>query len=29
VGLKLESLQPRSAFKRGRVIDRVLYATYR
>jgi RimJ/RimL family protein N-acetyltransferase len=29
VGLKLESLQPRSAFKRGQVIDRLLYATYR
>jgi ribosomal-protein-alanine N-acetyltransferase len=29
VGLKLESMQPRSAFKRGQVIDRALYATYR
>ena len=29
VGLRLESVQPRSAFKRGQVIDRVLYATYR
>jgi RimJ/RimL family protein N-acetyltransferase len=29
VGLRLESAQPRSAFKRGVVIDRVLYARYR
>lgn len=27
-GLRLESVQPRSAFKRGRVIDRVIYAVY-
>jgi RimJ/RimL family protein N-acetyltransferase len=29
LGLRLESVQPRSAFKRGVVIDRVLYAQYR
>jgi RimJ/RimL family protein N-acetyltransferase len=29
IGLRLESVQPRSAFKRGAVIDRHLYATYR
>lgn len=29
IGMRLESVQPRSAFKRGRVIDRVLYACYR
>ena len=28
-GLQRESLQPRSAFKRGKVIDRLLYAAYR
>ena len=28
-GMRLESVQPRSAFKRGVVIDRVLYAQYR
>lgn len=29
LGMRLESVQPRSAFKRGKVIDRVLYASYR
>jgi RimJ/RimL family protein N-acetyltransferase len=29
LGMRQESVQPRSAFKRGQVIDRVLYAAYR
>jgi RimJ/RimL family protein N-acetyltransferase len=29
VGMRLEAVQPRSAFKRGKVIDRVVYAAYR
>jgi RimJ/RimL family protein N-acetyltransferase len=28
-GMRLEAVQPRSAFKRGKVIDRVFYAVYR
>ena len=28
-GLRLEAVQPRSAFKRGKVIDRLVYAAYR
>jgi RimJ/RimL family protein N-acetyltransferase len=28
LGMRLESVQPRSAFKRGEVIDQVLYASY-
>ncbi|MFM7705643.1 MAG: GNAT family N-acetyltransferase [Rubrivivax sp.] len=28
VGMRLEAVQPRSAFKRGQVIDRVVYAAY-
>jgi len=29
IGMRLESVQPRSAFKRGTLIDRHLYALYR
>lgn len=29
LGMRLESVQPRSAFKRGEVIDRLLYACCR
>ena len=29
IGMRLEGVQPRSAFKRGQVIDRVIYAAYR
>ena len=29
VGMRLEAVQPRRAFKRGKVIDRVVYAAYR
>ena len=29
VGMRLEAVQQRSAFKRGKVIDRVVYAAYR
>ena len=29
IGMRLEGVQPRSAFKRGQVIDRLTYAAYR
>jgi RimJ/RimL family protein N-acetyltransferase len=29
IGLRLESIQPQSAYKRGQVITRHLYARYR
>jgi RimJ/RimL family protein N-acetyltransferase len=29
IGMRLESVQPMSAYKRGRVIERHLWASYR